>query len=59
LPADQASQHIDAAFALWRKRSAITWDLDLNILVRANITIAKPTSATERAYLPGKIFRRI
>jgi hypothetical protein len=59
LPADQASQHIDAAFALWRKRSAITWDLDLNILVKANITVAKPPSATERADLPGKIFRRI
>lgn len=37
LPADQVSHHIDAAFALWRKRSAITWDLDLNILVKANI----------------------
>ena len=59
LPADQASQHIDAAFALWRGRSAITWDLDLNILIKANITVTKPLSATERADLPGKILHRI
>ena len=59
LPADQASQHIDAASALWRQRSAITWDLDLSILVKANITVTKPPSATERADLPGKILRRI
>jgi len=59
LPANQASQHIDAAFALWRRRSAITWDLDLNILIKANITVTKPLSATERADLPGKILRRI
>ena len=56
---DQASQHIDAAFALWRRRSAITWDLDLNILIKANITVTKPPSATERADLPGKFLRRI
>ena len=49
----------DAAFALWRRRSAITWDLDLNILIKANITVTKPLSATERADLPGKILRRI
>ena len=59
MPANQASQHIDAAFALWRRRSGITWDLDLNILIKANITGRKPPSATERADMPDKILRRI
>ena len=59
LPADQVSQHIDAAFALWRRRSVIAWELDLSILVRAGVAVAKPPSATERADLPSKILRRI
>ena len=59
LPADQVSQHIDAAFALWRRRSAIAWELDLSILVRAGVAVTKPPSAVERADLPGKILRRI
>ena len=32
--------------------------LELGILVKANITVTKPPSATERADLPGKILRR-
>ena len=59
LPTNQINQHIDAAFALWRRRSAITWELDLGILLNADITLATPPSATERADLPGKILRRI
>lgn len=59
LSANQVNQHIDAAFALWRRRSVITWELDLGILLNADITLAAPPSATERADLPGKILRRI
>jgi len=59
LPADQVSQHIYSAFALWRRRSAIAWELDLSILVRAGVAVTKPPSATERADMPSKIFRRI
>ena len=59
LSADRANQHIDAAFALWRRRSAVTWELDLSILVRAGVAVTKPPSATERAGLPSKILRRI
>jgi hypothetical protein len=59
LPADQVSQHIDVAFALWRSRSAIAWELDLSILIKAGITVTKAPSAAERADLPGKILRRI
>jgi hypothetical protein len=59
LPEDQVSQHIDAAFALWRRHSAIAWELDLSILVRAGVAVTKPPSATEHADLPSKILRRI
>ena len=59
LPADQVSQHIDAAFALWRRRSAVAWELDLSTLIKAGIAVTKPPSAVERADLPGKILRRI
>jgi hypothetical protein len=59
LPAGKAGEHIDTAFALWRRRSAITWELDLSILLKANIAVTKPPSASERADLPGKILRRI
>jgi uncharacterized protein DUF5710 len=41
----QARQHIRAAFTLWEKRSATTWDLDLGILTNAGITLAPPPSA--------------
>jgi Domain of unknown function (DUF5710) len=58
LPAGKAGEHIDAAFTLWRRRSAITWELDLSILLKADIAVAKPPSASERANLPGKILRR-
>ena len=54
LPANQASQHIDAAFALWRRRSAITWDLDLNILIKANITVTKPLPRLSARICPAK-----
>jgi len=59
LTTNQVNQHIDAAFALWRRRSAITWELDLNILLNADITLATPPSAAERADLPGKMLRSI
>jgi hypothetical protein len=41
-PATQADQHIDAAFALWKTRSTITWGLDLSILSKAGIALTKP-----------------
>lgn len=59
LSADQADRHIDGAYALWRRRSAVTWELDLSILIKAGIILAKPSSPTERADLPSRILRRI
>jgi hypothetical protein len=55
----QADQHIDAAFALWKTRSTITWELDLSVLSEAGIALTKTPPATERADLAGKILRRV
>ncbi|RZD80934.1 DUF5710 domain-containing protein [Streptomyces albidoflavus] len=43
-----ARRHIDAAFATWRRRSAVTWKLDLSILTDAGITLKRPPSAEKR-----------
>ncbi|MFG2386061.1 hypothetical protein [Streptomyces avermitilis] len=44
----KARRDIDAAFALWRRRSADTWRLDLSILTDAGITIQRSPSAAQR-----------
>ncbi|GGP36810.1 DUF5710 domain-containing protein [Streptomyces abikoensis] len=44
----QARQHVDAAFALWEQRSALTWSLDLRILTGAGITVTPPPDARHR-----------
>jgi len=46
----EAEQHVQAAFALWRQRSAILWDLDLGILTGAGIAVVRPAgSGADRA----------
>lgn len=49
----QAREHIDAAFTLWRRRSAMTWTLDLSILTSAGVTLATPPTAGERDRIAG------
>jgi hypothetical protein len=54
----QAWAHIDAAQNLWISRSRRTWELDLNILTGAGITLARPepprrTSCRCRVGPPG------
>jgi len=44
----EAWAHIDAAQKLWIARSARTWELDLNILTGAGITLARPEPAAAR-----------
>lgn len=44
----EADEHIDAAFALWRRRSEYTWSLNLSMLTDAGVTITPPPSAGER-----------
>ena len=41
-------RQIDAAFELWAGRSLVKWELDLNILINAGITVTRPPSASER-----------
>jgi hypothetical protein len=54
-----AQEHINAAFMLWRKRSLVCWELDLNILTEAGIVIAQPPSARARNDVAGRTLRRI
>lgn len=56
LPADEVSQHIDAAFALWRRRSGTAWELDLSILVRAGVAVTKPLPPLSARICPAKFF---
>jgi hypothetical protein len=48
MPKAAAEHHVRAAFALWRKRSAREWRLDLSMLTGAGITVTPPPSAPER-----------
>lgn len=54
---DEAEAHIDAAFALWRDRSARDWTLDLSILTTAGITLAPPPEREQRADIAEKRLR--
>jgi hypothetical protein len=56
LPTDQVSQYIDAAFALWRRRSAIGRELDLSILVRAGVAATKPVPPLSARICLSKFF---
>ena len=44
----QAWEHVDAAAAKWRARSAHVWELDLSMLTDAGITLAPPPGAQDR-----------
>jgi len=46
---EAAESHVEAAFALWRRRSQSTWDLDLSMLTDAGIAVAPAPGASERA----------
>jgi hypothetical protein len=59
MSADQARQHVTAAFALWKERSATAWELDLSIITGAGITITKPPSSRERADAAEQAIRRL
>ncbi|MHA6798657.1 exonuclease domain-containing protein [Bounagaea algeriensis] len=49
LSEQDANEHVQAAFELWSKRSAITWELDLSILTNVGVTITPPPQAEDRA----------
>ncbi|PRX97745.1 DUF5710 domain-containing protein [Allonocardiopsis opalescens] len=54
MTAGEARAHIEAAFELWRVRSAVDWSLDLRILTDAGITLAPPPEAAERTRVAGR-----
>jgi hypothetical protein len=44
---EQTEAHVEAAFALWHRRSLSTWGLDLSILTDAGIVVAAEPKADE------------
>ncbi len=44
----EAETHVHDAFALWERRSARAWTLDLSLLTDADITLADPPQANQR-----------
>ena len=51
---ERAAVHIGEAFALWKERSARTWDLDLSILTCAGVELARPVSTGQRAEIAAE-----
>jgi hypothetical protein len=47
--AGEAEAHIDRAFALWERRSAHEWRLDLSILTSAGIKVVEPPASRRRS----------
>ncbi|GIG66514.1 DUF5710 domain-containing protein [Phytomonospora endophytica] len=45
----EADAHVEDAFAVWRRRSAHTWTLDLGMLTDVGVTVAPPPKPGERA----------
>jgi Domain of unknown function (DUF5710) len=45
----EADEHIEAAFALWDRRSASEWTLEIGMLEQAGIEVRRPPDADERA----------
>jgi hypothetical protein len=46
--------HVAAAAALWKQRSARTWSLDLSIITAAGLTVIPPESAPRRNQIAGE-----
>ncbi|MBA8825520.1 hypothetical protein FHX42_002871 [Saccharopolyspora lacisalsi] len=45
---EKASEHVRSAFALWERRSAHQWSLDLRLLTDAGVTVAPPPDKAAR-----------
>ncbi|SDC52621.1 hypothetical protein [Actinokineospora iranica] len=43
-----AALRVEAAFAVWSRRSAKTWALDLTMLTDAGVTLTPPPDAADR-----------
>ncbi|MCP3804266.1 DUF5710 domain-containing protein [Allokutzneria sp. A3M-2-11 16] len=52
-----AHTHVRSAFALWERRSAVTWTLNLDILTKAGVTISSPPQAAARVSVAERTLR--
>jgi hypothetical protein len=52
----EAIRHLEAAFALWERRSQMQWELDLSILAAAGVGIVRPAGfgANRAAWAQGR-----
>ncbi|GAA4005440.1 hypothetical protein GCM10022247_28530 [Allokutzneria multivorans] len=53
-----ANEHVRSAFALWERRSAVTWTLNLDILTKAGVTLTPPPQAAARVSVAEQALRR-
>jgi len=51
---EQAIEHKNQAFQLWRERNTIEWNLDLSLLTNNNIKLIKNVSSKERVNIMKK-----
>ncbi|QWF80078.1 DUF5710 domain-containing protein [Amycolatopsis sp. CA-230715] len=58
LNAAAAHEHVREAFAVWRRRSRLSWSLDLTMLTDAGITLATPPEADRRGGIAEQELRR-
>ena len=54
---DMCEQHINEAFATWKDRSLVEWNLDLSILSTNGISIQKPIDKFERRSVASAYFQ--
>lgn len=55
---EQAHQHVDTAMRLWLRRSQRDWALNLSMLTKAGINLARPESPAERRAVADSIATR-
>jgi hypothetical protein len=58
LDREAAVAHVDAAFALWERRSARVWRLDLSMLTSAGIGLVDPPEPVDRAAHAARLAHR-
>ena len=51
---EEAIEHKEQAFQVWRERNTIKWNLDLSLLTNNNIKLIKNVSLDEREYIMEK-----
>lgn len=49
MPADEAREHVEESYRIWRMRSRRNWRLDLSILTKAGVTPKPPPESHQRA----------